>query len=73
MGITKLYSADVFVSDLDRAIDFYVDTLGFEKRTDEPVASRRHRPRRVSRPFSTTPAATSSSSCRRMVRLQKLQ
>ena len=26
MSITKLYSADIFVSDLDRAIDFYVAT-----------------------------------------------
>ena len=33
MSITKLYSVDVFVSDLDRAIDFYVGKLGFEKRT----------------------------------------
>ena len=43
MSITKLYSADIFVSDLDRAIDFYVDKLGFEKRTDEPVDDQGHR------------------------------
>lgn len=36
MSITKLYSEDISVSNLDRAIDFYVNTLGFEKRTDEP-------------------------------------
>ena len=36
MSITKVYSADIFVSDLERAIDFYVNTLGFEKRIDEP-------------------------------------
>ncbi len=43
MSITKLYSADVFVSDLERAIEFYVNTLGFEKRTDEPVDDQGHR------------------------------
>lgn len=42
-GITKLYSADIFVSDLDRAIDFYVNKLGFEKRTDEPFDEQGHR------------------------------
>lgn len=43
MGITKVYSADIFVSDLDRAIDFYVNKLGFEKRTDEPMDDQGHR------------------------------
>lgn len=43
MSITKLYSANIFVSDLDRAIDFYVNTLGFEKRTDEPMDDQGHR------------------------------
>ncbi len=43
MGITKLYSADVYVHDLDRAVDFYVDKLGFEKRADEPVDEEGHR------------------------------
>lgn len=43
MSITKVYSADIFVSDLDRAIDFYVNKLGFEKRTDEPVDEQGHR------------------------------
>lgn len=42
-GITKLYSADVFVNDLDRAIDFYVNKLGFEKRIDEPFDEAGHR------------------------------
>jgi len=42
-GITKLYSADIFVSDVDKAIDFYVDKLGFEKRTDEPFDEQGHR------------------------------
>ncbi|CAA9574360.1 MAG: hypothetical protein AVDCRST_MAG86-2012 [uncultured Truepera sp.] len=42
-GITKLYSADIFVSDLDRAIDFYVNKLGFEKRTDAPFDEEGHR------------------------------
>ena len=43
MSITKIYSADIFVSDLDRAIDFYVNKLGFEKRTDEPMDDQGHR------------------------------
>ena len=43
MGVTKLYSADVFVNDVDRAIDFFVDTLGFEKRFDEPFGTEGHR------------------------------
>ena len=43
MGITKVYSADIFVSDLDRAIDFYVGKLGFEKRVDEPMDDQGHR------------------------------
>ena len=43
MSITKLYSADIYVSDLDRAIDFYVNKLGFEKRTDEPMDDQGHR------------------------------
>ncbi len=37
MGITRLYSADMYVHDLEGAIDFYVGKLGFEKRADEPV------------------------------------
>ncbi|MDQ3461081.1 MAG: VOC family protein [Deinococcota bacterium] len=43
MSITKLYSAPIFVNDLDQAIDFYVNKLGFEKRIDEPFDEERHR------------------------------
>lgn len=43
MSITKLYSAPIFVNDLDQAIDFYVDKLGFEKRIDEPFDEGGHR------------------------------
>ena len=42
-GITKLYSATVFVNGLEGAIDFYVNTLGFEKRTDETFDDEGHR------------------------------
>lgn len=42
-GITKLYSATVFVNDLEGAIDFYVNKLGFEKRTDETFDEEGHR------------------------------
>jgi lactoylglutathione lyase len=43
MSIAQLYSADIYVHDLETAIDFYVDRLGFEKRTDEPVDEEGHR------------------------------
>ncbi|CAA9431444.1 MAG: hypothetical protein AVDCRST_MAG01-01-3020 [uncultured Rubrobacteraceae bacterium] len=43
MSIARLYSADIYVHDLDRAIDFYVDKVGFEKRVDEPVDEEGHR------------------------------
>jgi predicted enzyme related to lactoylglutathione lyase len=39
----RLYSVDMYVSDVDRAVDFYVGKLGFEKRTDAPVDDRGHR------------------------------
>ena len=42
-GITKLYSATLFVNDLEGAIDFYVNKLGFEKRTDETFDEEGHR------------------------------
>src|SRR5665811_519693 len=35
-GITELGSVIVPVSDQDRALDFYVGLLGFEKRMDDP-------------------------------------
>jgi catechol 2,3-dioxygenase-like lactoylglutathione lyase family enzyme len=35
--ITKIHSATVIVSDLDASIDFYVNTLGWEKRIDQPM------------------------------------
>jgi lactoylglutathione lyase len=43
MSITRLYSEDMYVHDLDKAIDFYVEKLGFEKRADEPVDEEGHR------------------------------
>lgn len=39
----KIYSADIYVQDLDRAIGFYVDGLGFEKRADIPMDDEGHR------------------------------
>lgn len=35
--ITGIRTIGVPVTDQDRAVDFYVDTLGFEKRLDAPV------------------------------------
>jgi len=35
--ISKLGTVVIPVSDQDRAIEFYVETLGFEKRTDVPL------------------------------------
>jgi lactoylglutathione lyase len=44
MSIIELYSADLYVHDLGRAIDFYVGKLGgFEKRAEEPVDEEGHR------------------------------
>ena len=37
--IDKIGTVVVPVSDQDRAIEFYVDTLGFEKRTDMPFGN----------------------------------
>lgn len=37
--ITKVATVLVPVADQDRAIDFYVNTLGFEKRTDVPYGN----------------------------------
>ncbi len=35
--ITNILSTTVFVNDQDRALDFYVGKLGFEKQTDQPM------------------------------------
>ncbi len=37
LNISKVGRVCVTVADTDRAIDFYVDTLGFEKVVDEPM------------------------------------
>jgi len=37
--ISKINTVVVPVSDQDRAIEFYVETLGFEKRTDVPFGN----------------------------------
>jgi lactoylglutathione lyase len=37
-AITDVITIGVPVSDQDRALEFYLDTLGFEKRRDVPVA-----------------------------------
>ena len=37
LHVTKVGRVCVTVSDTDRAIDFYVDTLGFEKIVDTPM------------------------------------
>jgi hypothetical protein len=36
--IDRVGTVSVFVSDQDRAKDFYTNTLGFELRRDEPLA-----------------------------------
>ena len=35
--ITHVGSVTLFVSDQDRAVDFYVNKMGFEKRSDQPM------------------------------------
>jgi|SRR5579884_1460396 len=37
LNLTQVGRVCVTVADTDRAIDFYVDTLGFEKVVDEPM------------------------------------
>ena len=37
--ITKAKTVGVYVSDQDRALGFYVNALGFEKRRDDPMGS----------------------------------
>ena len=37
MAVTRAGTVGVYVSDQDRALDFYVNKLGFEKRLDEPM------------------------------------
>jgi lactoylglutathione lyase len=37
MTVTGVYTIGVPVADQDRALDFYVGTLGLEKRTDVPL------------------------------------
>ena len=35
--ITHISTTTVYISDQDKALDFYVNKLGFEKRRDEPM------------------------------------
>ena len=35
--ITAIHTSTVFVTDQDKALDFYVNKLGFEKRMDQPM------------------------------------
>ena len=37
--ITKAGTVGIYVSDQDRALDFYVNALDFEKRIDEPMSA----------------------------------
>ena len=37
MAINRAGTVGVYVSDQDRALDFCVNKLGFEKRLDEPM------------------------------------
>jgi catechol 2,3-dioxygenase-like lactoylglutathione lyase family enzyme len=40
MRITDIRAVGVPVTDQDRTLDFFVDTLGFEKRVDVPIPGR---------------------------------
>jgi len=40
MTITRAGTVGVYVGDQARALDFYVNKLGFEKRLDEPLGPR---------------------------------
>lgn len=39
--ITRIHSASVVVTDQDRAVEFYTNTLGWEKRIDNPMGESR--------------------------------
>jgi predicted enzyme related to lactoylglutathione lyase len=54
MSITKLYSADLYVWNQDRAVDFYVNKLGFDKRIDVPADEQGNRWIAVAPPRSDT-------------------
>jgi catechol 2,3-dioxygenase-like lactoylglutathione lyase family enzyme len=40
--ITNIAVTGVFVSDQEKALDFYTNKLGFEKRADEPMGDGQH-------------------------------
>lgn len=40
--ITRVHSASVLVSDQDAAVEFYTNTLGWEKRMDNPMGDMRY-------------------------------
>jgi len=52
--ITHIGSTTVFVSDQDRAVEFYVDKLGFEKRSDQHMGPDQPRWIEVAPPGSQT-------------------
>lgn len=39
MAITRASTVGIYVSDQDRALDFYTNALGFEKLIDEPMGT----------------------------------
>ena len=40
--LERIVYTSVFVSDQDRALDFYTNVLGFEQRADSPTPRGRH-------------------------------
>lgn len=52
--ITHVASVSIFVSDQDRAVDFYVNKLGFEKRADQEMGPGAPRWIEVAPPGATT-------------------
>lgn len=64
MTIARLHSADIYVSNVVQAVDFYVSKLGVEKRVDEPVDEEGHRWIEVAPRNARTAGTAVNLSCR---------
>lgn len=54
MAICNIHSTSVHVSNQDKAVDFFVNKLGFEKHADEPFTPEGHRWIEVAPPGAET-------------------
>ena len=52
--IKRVATVSVYVNDEDKALDFYVNKLGFDKREDQPMDDQGHRWIEVAPPGAET-------------------